>query len=228
MSAGHLVRSVLWITFPVVRAAARDLWSAPGLRERYPVYLAAMYGVIRSSVPLMRTAVDACAVLDVGDRSAEPLTRYLAAHIEEERGHDRWLLEDLAVLGIERPESLLGHAVQEDVAALVGAQYYWTLHVHPACLLGYMAVLEGCSPHAETTRRLPGMTGWPPAAFRTVASHASMDPGHLSDLTSLLDRLPLSGAVGEAVARTAAFTAMRSAELLRRLRGDDAEASHDL
>jgi hypothetical protein len=212
VTAVGLIRSALWLGIPPVQAAATEFWTRPGLRERYPAYLCAMHGLIRASVPLMESAVGGCGRLPPHDHSAEPLAGYLRAHIERERGHDDWLREDLAVLSAEGP-GIAG----DEVAALVGAQYYWVEHVHPACLLGYIAVLEGCPPDAGFTARLPALTGLPARAFRTLAWHAGHDPGHSGELDRLLDLLPLSTAVAAAVARNVAFTALRSARLLRYL-----------
>ena len=217
MTAATLVRPALWLTFPAVRAAAHALWAAPRLRERYPAYLAVMHGLIRASVPLLETAAGRCRLLPADDPSAGPLAAYFGRHAEEERGHDDWLLEDLAVLGVRQPDGLLGDDLRDDVAALAGAQYYLIRHCHPACLLGYIAVLEGCPPDAAVTGALPALTGWPGAAFRTVAEHADLDAGHQRDLDALLDGLTLSPAVTTAVARNVAFTAARAASLLYRL-----------
>ncbi|HEU5421329.1 MAG TPA: iron-containing redox enzyme family protein [Streptosporangiaceae bacterium] len=219
MTAASLVRPVLWLTVPAVRGAAHALWTEPGLRERYPGYLSAMHGLVCASVPLMEAAVEACGSLPAGDPAGRPLADYFAAHIAEERGHDDWLLEDLAVLGVTRPGALLDPAVREDIAALAGAQYYLVRHSHPACLLGYISVLEGCPPDAQVAGRLPLLTGWPAAAFRTLAQHAALDPGHEQELIDLLEILPLSPVVTAEVARNAAYTAVRAARLLRRLAG---------
>jgi hypothetical protein len=224
VTAVGLIRSALWLGIPPVQAAATEFWTRPGLRERYPAYLCAMHGVIRASVPLMEAAVGGCGRLPPQDRSAEPLAGYLRAHIERERGHDDWLREDLAVLaarpGTAEPGPAWGPGiVGDEVAALVGAQYYWVEHVHPACLLGYIAVLEGCPPDAGFAARLPALTGLPARAFRTLAWHAGHDPGHRGELDRLLDLLPLSTAVAAAAARNVAFTALRSARLLRYLAG---------
>jgi hypothetical protein len=138
------------------------------------------------------------------------------------------------VMGVRQPDSLLagglaGGDLRDDIAALVGAQYYLIRHCHPACLLGYIAVLEGCPPDAAVTGRLPALTGWPAPAFRTVAEHAALDLGHQRDLDSLLEVLTLSPAVTAAVARNVAFTAARAASLLRHLAGTACpRGRHDL
>lgn len=217
MTAAALVRTSLLLTVPAVQAAARDLWSAPGLRERYAAYLGTMHHLIRASVPLMRTALDRSARLPAGDTCGPKLAAYLERHIVEEEGHDDWLLEDLAVMGAHKRDAVLRHAPAAAVAALAGAQYYWIHHYHPACLLGYIAVLEGCPPDADVVAGLPARTGWPAAAFRTLAEHAALDPGHSAELDELIEGLPLDAPLAAAVARSAAFTADRAAALLRGL-----------
>jgi hypothetical protein len=233
-----MLRTALWLALPRVHAAAGALWASPRLREQYPAYLAIMHGLVRSSVPLMKAAAEGCSSMIAegctpmiaegsapAERGALLLAEYLRGHIEEERDHDRWLLEDLAVLGVGHPDALLPPALQEGVAELAGAQYYWVRHLHPACLLGYMAVLEGCPPSADLVARLPERTGWPAAAFRTVASHCEADPGHLRDLIGLTDSLSLTPEVSVVIARNAGYTAVRAARLLEGLalqpRGDD-------
>jgi hypothetical protein len=167
----------------------------------------------------MEAAVDSCGDLPAGDSSAEPLAAYLRSHIAEERGHDEWLLDDLAV---GDPDALLGPAPREDIAALAGTQYYLIRHLHPACLLGYIAVLEGCPPKPDVVDQLPDRTGLPTTAFHTLAWHAAEDPGHLRELDRLLDCLPLADTVATAVARNAAYTAHRAAVLLDYLAHDRA------
>jgi len=217
VTAARLVRPALWLACPAVHAAAREMWAAPSLRERYPVYLAAMHALIRTSVPLLEAAAAACRGLPAGDPAGDLLAGYFTAHAAEESGHDQWLLEDLAALGVRRPDSLPDPASAQDIAALAGAQYYWIHHGHPACLLGYIAVLEGCPPDAVMVAGLPARTGLPAAGFRTLAWHASQDPAHSRELARLLERLPLTGEVVAAVARNAAWTAMRAAAVLHRL-----------
>ena len=217
MTTAALVRSTLGLTRPEVLLAAEAFWTAPGLRERYPGYLGAMHGLIRASVPLMQEAEMRCAALPAHDSSGPVLAAYFREHIAEELGHDDWLLEDLAVLGGPEAGDVLAQAPAAEVAALAGAQYYWLRHYHPACLLGYIAVLEGCPPDQAVLERLPGLTGLPPAAFRTLAVHATADPGHLAEVDRLFGELALPAPVGAAVARSAAYTARQAAGILRGL-----------
>ena len=178
-----------------VRLAASNPLSGGGAAAHHDVpyvdYLILLHTVVRASVPLMREAVERLEAIVHGDPLADGLRAYLEQHIEEEAGHDEWLLEDLETIGVHRRQ-VLSTFPSPHVAAAVGAQYYWIRHYHPVTLLGYIAVLEGDPPAPTTIRAWSDRTGFPPAAFRTLERHAAVDPIHNEDLDALIDALPLS------------------------------------
>jgi len=199
--AGEALRATVALATPVLRAAAVRVWLAPAAGRRYPRYLRTMHGVIRASVPLMDLAARRCAERastdPVADPVAGPLRQYLLEHIEQERGHDDWLLADLAVLDRSPGPP---PAATSAVARLVGAQYYWIEHHHPVALLGYIAVMEGNAPSAALPAWLANRAGVPAAALRAVREHADLDGGHTDAVYDLLNRLPLTTAQAHAVA----------------------------
>ena len=164
----------------------------PDFARLYPRYLLLMHTVVRASVPLMQAARDRCLERD-GDALTAAMGSYLEQHIPEELHHDEWLLDDLQTLGVDR-EQAQAALPSPNVAAMVGAQYYWLHHHHPLALLGYIAVMEGYPPNEEWIHRLVERTGYPPAAFETMLKHSRLDPYHRDDLDRLLDTLPLSSA----------------------------------
>lgn len=193
-------------TTTALRSATALLWRPDGLRQRYPRYLAAMYALVRASVPLLERAAGRCAELD--DPAARTLAAYYTRHAEEERDHDAWLLEDLAAAGAG-PAAVPPPAVVE----LAGAQYYRIEHEHPVALLGYIAVLEGNAPGPRLADRLAETTGLPGGAFRTLREHAELDGGHLDDLHRVLDALAPPPERQTAVS----VSALHTANLLTRL-----------
>jgi hypothetical protein len=212
------LRAVLGQAEPALRGAAAVLWSEPGLDERYPRYLQAMHGVLRASVPLMERAAARCAELDPRDPSADRLRGYLVHHAAEERGHDVWAMEDLALLGGD-PAAVRDEQPWSEVAALVGPQYYWIEHYHPVALLGYIAVLEGNAPRPGLAEWISAATGVPDAAVRTVREHADLDTGHTEAIYRLLDSLSLDSVQARAVTVSALYTADALIDLLTRLTG---------
>jgi hypothetical protein len=168
--------------------ASEALWGSPDLPELYPALLRHAYAVIRTSVPLMEAAV--AEGRRRGDAVGLGLAAYLARHIPEERGHDLWMREDLALLG-EDVAALDAAPTPILAASLVGAQYTWIHHAHPVAILGYLAVLEGNPPDPAFFEAAAARSGLPLAAFRTYLLHARLDPGHRDELFAALDALPL-------------------------------------
>ena len=129
----------------------------------------------------MEAALHASRAIAAGDGVAAGMIAYLERHIEEERGHDEWLLEDLEALGVSRAE-VRTRAPADSTARAVGAQYYWIRHDHPVALLGYVAVVEGRPPSVAFLDEIVARTGLPSSAFRTLYRHAESDVGHGRDL----------------------------------------------
>jgi hypothetical protein len=183
------LRAKLSLVQPALCDAAAELLAGDNLRPRYVAYLSLLHTIIRASVPLMEAAADQAERL--GGTINHLLAAYLRQHIPEERGHDDWLLRDLAVLDID-PAEVTDRCPPRLVAEMVGSQYYLILHHHPVCLLGYIAALEGCPPTPSGVDRLVTRSGLPRAAFDTLMKHAHLDPHHARDLDCLLDVLPLT------------------------------------
>lgn len=139
-----------------------------------------MHQVIAASENLLRTAIDACD----GSDFSNLLSAYYQDHLAEELGHEQWLAEDLATVGIDVKAMPLSLKAVE----MAGTQYYLIHHVHPVCLLGYMAVLEGNPIPLERVAELEATHG--KALFRTLRYHAEHDIGHAKDLNEMIDKVP--------------------------------------
>src|SRR6266446_3338101 len=138
---------------PWLREASRQLLGHPTPSRLYPEYLRVMHGISRAAVPLMTTAVTRLERDYRGEVLTPTLVTYFEHHIEEEQNHDRWILEDLECLGID-PSWTLRALPLLAIVALVGSQYYWIEHHHPAALLGYLSVMESSQPSPESVARL--------------------------------------------------------------------------
>ena len=203
LSESQRLRAKMLLTLPALHAAGRRLWASDRIAELYPEYLFVTHGIIRASVPVMEAAQDRARALGAeGDRVAAGVAAYLAEHVEEERDHDAWLLDDIAELGLDR-DAVLRRPPPPSVAAFVGAQYYWALHHHPVMIMGYIALLEGYPIEANEIARVRERTRYPPSAFRTLLKHGDLDPHHAAEFDSALDELPLDDADRAAVGLSA-------------------------
>lgn len=189
-SASARLRGKVALISPAFGAACARVFLHPRIRDLLPRYLLDVHGVIRSTVPLMEAVAARGEELGPSDPVATGVASYLRQHVEEERFHDDWLLEDLELMGIDRATAL-SRVPSPTVAGVAGSQYFWGLHFHPVSLLGYFAFAEAFPPSTELIGDLIERTGYPPEAFRTFVEHGDLDTGHREEIDRTIDALPL-------------------------------------
>jgi hypothetical protein len=170
---------------------AFEFWEHPNLVALYPRYLVLVHTLIRASVPLMQDALSVARTRNSDEPFCEQFIEYMEKHIPEEVDHDEWLLGDLAQLGICR-DDVMRQAPCATAAALVGSQYYYIRHVHPAIFLGYVGALEGFPLNSDLVNSGAKRTGYPVSAFATLLKHAELDPGHARELDAAIASMRLS------------------------------------
>ncbi len=133
--------------------------------------------IIKASEGLLITAIDELKKID-GDFEDE-LRKYYESHLEEERGHYEWLIDDLSLESMD----LNWRSVE-----MAGVQYYLIKHIHPVALLGYMAVLEGDPFPLKLVDELETLHGG--KLCRTLRYHAENDINHSKDLLKIIQLVP--------------------------------------
>lgn len=223
MTASERLRGTIALVRGNLVATIRAVWFHPRLAELYPEFLFATYAVTAASAPAMRLAAQRAAALPAQDPLAGWLRDYLLTHAEEEQGHEQWILNDLVSLGIPR-ESVLARLPYPSAAALVGAQYFWMMHVHPIAYLGYIAVLEQPS-SLDFLEEVSARTGIPLSSMSAHVHHATLDPGHVAEFDRTLDGLKITEREREIIAISAVTTVAHLqdvfSELLARFDGSD-------
>jgi hypothetical protein len=181
--------------FPAVDALARrrsvERWE-PRDPESLRRWFLLVWQSVQASVPLLECAAEQ---LSRWPRTAftELLVEYYTLHALEEQGHDQWLLDDMAALGVGNEEAFL-QLPNRHIAGMVGSQYYLIRHYHPAMLLGYISFCEGNPPRLDAIEALRARTGTSSRVWRTYRFHAQEDPHHLEELCAVLDEVPLDPA----------------------------------
>jgi hypothetical protein len=202
--------ALLWVKIGLAQrllnTAAQRFWSSEKMPQLFPAFLLDLYSLVRCSVPLMTAACERASELAAKDPLAAKTAEYLKRHIEEEAHHDEWLLDDLVASGMER-RSVLQRWPGANIASLVGAQYCWIRHAHPAALFGYLAVIEGNPPLAEHLNQIQLLTGFPRESFRCLHQHAVDDAEHLKELRTTVAELPLK-AENESLIAMSAFATL--------------------
>ena len=124
-------------------------------------------------------------LLEIAAQKAEgSLAEYYRVHLEEERGHHKWLAEDLKSADVDVEDS----SAPLYAEMLVGMVYYRTLHQHPAALLGYMLLMEGNPSNMMRVGILESLHG--KQLVRTLRYHAEHDVDHGSRLKEVINSLP--------------------------------------
>lgn len=206
MRNSEVLRQKIQLASGELAANLQLLWGHRELDRVFPAFLILLHQIIRASVPLMQTARRR-ALEQPGDSVCALLGPYLHEHIAEEMHHDTWTIEDLESAGFPR-SFVLEQIPSPNVAAVVGAQYYWIEHVHPVALLGYITVLEGNSVTAEELDELSTRSGLPESLFRTYRLHGELDPQHILELDALVDSLPLNRTQSSLVGISAMHTVL--------------------
>jgi pyrroloquinoline quinone (PQQ) biosynthesis protein C len=179
-------------------------------RELYVAFLTEAYHHVRHTVPLL---------MAVGGRTADRpawLRDALLHYLEEETGHDEWILNDIARAGGDRAAAA---ASQPSVAteAMVAYAYDTVMRGNPLGFFGMVHVLEGTSAAlalhaADGIQRALGL---PVNALTYLRSHGELDQQHVNDLGAILERL--AGEDREAVTRCARAIYWLYGNMFRRL-----------
>jgi pyrroloquinoline quinone (PQQ) biosynthesis protein C len=151
-------------------------------KDEYVTFLSDLYHIVWHFCPVMAAAAARC-----GD-DYQQVRYHLYANIEEEKGHDQWVLDDLRVLGAD-PEQVKRRAPCAAVQAFIGFNYYSPEHVHPASVVGMLYSLEVISSvygGRVATSIARGLGMEPGAGFTFLQSHASMDQDHMAKLNQLI------------------------------------------
>ena len=178
-------------------AAAREaLYAVPAIREclaghvtrtRYAAFLREAFHHVKHTVPLLR----ACGARLPQARGE--LRAALAHYIEEEQGHDQWILEDIAACGEDAAAARTSRP-SAATQAMVDYAYDYVRHRNPAGLLGMVHVLEGTSSALATraAQMIQRSLGLPAAALTYLSSHGELDRAHVKFFETLVNRLPES------------------------------------
>jgi pyrroloquinoline quinone (PQQ) biosynthesis protein C len=152
--------------------------------DTYVAFLSQAYHHVRHTVPLLM----AC-----GSRlpmEKEWLREAIAEYIEEETGHQEWILNDIGACGVDKEavRNSIPHASTELMVA-----YAWdsVSRGNPVSFFGMVLVLEGTSVALATlaAQKIQQALGLPDAAFSYLTSHGSLDVSHMQFFEKLMNRV---------------------------------------
>lgn len=152
-------------------------------RDVYVAFLTQAYHHVRHTVPLL---------MAVGSRLPDRLAwlqPQIIHYLEEEQGHDRWILNDIEAAGGDR-FSAAKSAPDLATSAMVAFAYDMVTRRNPAGFFGMVHVLEGTSVALalRAADRIQETLGLPDRAFTYLRSHGTLDQQHVQHLAGILER----------------------------------------
>jgi pyrroloquinoline quinone (PQQ) biosynthesis protein C len=152
-------------------------------RESYVAFLTEAYHHVKHTVPLLM----AC-----GSRLPERLEWLRAGivkYIDEEHGHEQWILNDIAACGADsRTSAKCAPSLATEL--MVSFAYDTIARRNPVGLFGMVYVLEGTSVTiaSRAAEVIKARLGLPDRAFSYLRSHGSVDLEHIGDFERLVNR----------------------------------------
>lgn len=165
---------------PIIgRCLARDI-----TLDDYVGFLTQAYHHVKHTVPLL---------MAVGARlpdDKEWLRTAVAEYIEEEIGHQEWILNDIANCGFDKEFVRKSQPLQA-TELMVAYAYDMVSRVNPIGFFGMVHVLEGTSINladqvADAVRETLDL---PRTAFSYLYSHGSLDQDHVKFFEGLMDQI---------------------------------------
>jgi pyrroloquinoline quinone (PQQ) biosynthesis protein C len=166
---------------PIIQGVlARGQVSLPS----YVAFLTEAYHHVRHTVPLLRATRDAL------PPRLSWLYPALDEYIEDEAGHDEWILDDLRACGADAQAVRHGwpsHATE----VMVAYAYDTVARVHPLGFFGMVHVLEGTSVSLalRAADAIQAPLALPDAAFTYLRSHGTLDQAHTASFALLMDQI---------------------------------------
>ena len=175
------------------RQQRQDLLSIPVLLdgisgnislETYMAFLIQAYHHVKQTVPLLM----AC-----GGKLPERLEWLRVAigeYIEEEMGHQEWILNDLDACGADI-EKIRKSTPDSATDIMVAVAFDSIQRLNPVGFFGMVLVLEGTSIALATqaASKIQEKLNLPDTAFSYLTSHGSLDISHMQTFESLMNQL---------------------------------------
>jgi hypothetical protein len=166
-----------FLAIPIVQHAIRE--GAP--RRLYLDFLTEAYHHVRHTFPLLALAASRT--------SDERYQNGLVEYMKEERGHEKWILDDIKTIG-GYPDAVRSGTPRVPCQIMVGYAYYAIEHVSPYAFLGSVHVLEGMSvlladKLADALKNSLSLES--DAGFTYLRTHGSLDADHIAFFRKLVD-----------------------------------------
>ncbi|SEI46307.1 TenA family transcriptional regulator [Achromobacter sp. NFACC18-2] len=168
------------VTIPIIQDCLQGKVTLPA----YAAFLREAYHHVSHTVPLMH----ACRAR-IPERLAW-MRPEIDEYIEEETGHDAWILNDLRALG-DDPDAVRRAGPGPQTEVMVAYAYDTISRRNPVGFFGMVHVLEGTSVTLalNAADQIQRALALPASAFSYLRSHGTLDQAHTAHFAELMNRL---------------------------------------
>ena len=153
--------------------------------ERYRRLLLELYHVVWNFNPIC-----AAAASRLTDKH-QCIRYFLYEHMQEEKGHEEWVLNDLEVVGVKADQTR-AYEPSLSMLGMNGFNYWSAERRHPCSVLGMIYTLEVVASvygGPMTTAIADSLLLEGDRGISFISSHATMDGEHMAELRILLNKL---------------------------------------
>ncbi len=152
--------------------------------EDYVAFLTQAYHHVKHTTPLL---------MATGGRLSadkEWLRNAVAEYIEEELGHQEWILNDIAACGFDK-EQARNSQPNLSTELMVSYAYDTVNRINPLGFFGMVNVLEGTSIKIAdlAAEKIQHTLGLPNSAFSYLRSHGALDQEHIKFYEGLMEQI---------------------------------------
>ncbi len=155
-------------------------------RETRVAFLMQDYHHVKHTTPLLMSAGSRMP----GDK--EWLRTALAEYVEEELGHQEWILNDITACGYDA-DIVRSATPNPETELMVAYAYHVIDRLNPVGFFGMVHVLEGTSVSVadQAADCIAKSTGFDEDAFSYLRSHGALDLEHVKFFENLMDKIEL-------------------------------------
>lgn len=153
-------------------------------KDMYVAFLSQAYHHVKHTVPLL---------MECGSGLPDHLSWLRHAtgeYIEEELGHEEWILDDITACGGDAA-SVCAASPLPATELMVAYAYDLIQRINPIGFFGMVFVLEGTSVQlaSQAAEAIKTELELPSNAFRYLNSHGALDQDHIKFFENLMDRI---------------------------------------
>lgn len=153
-------------------------------RETYIAYLTQAYHHVSHTVRFLMT---------MGAQlpsKHQTLQKVISEYIEEEVGHEEWILNDIAAAGGDK-EAARASTPSLETQVLIAYNYDYTLRKNPIGFFGMVFMLESTSIQlaSKGAKALQQNLGLPDSAFSYLYSHGELDISHMAFFEKMINTI---------------------------------------